>query len=175
MAKVTFNKLNLTKNTEIKNIDINKNIIEVKQYLPVEEKLELISYIVNMAHDEDYNFSNPVKVEVFAGIGIIKYYTNITFTEKQLENPAKIYDLLNSNNVINNVIAAIPSNEYDEIRSGIEDTIKSIYQYQNSALGILDTIGQDYSDLNLEADTINEKLSNPDNMKLLRDVLAKLG
>lgn len=175
MAKVTFNKLNLTKNTEIKNIDINENIIEVKQYLPVEEKLELISYIVNMAHDEDYNFSNPVKVEVFAGIGIIKYYTNITFTEKQLENPAKIYDLLNSNNVINNVIAAIPSNEYDEIRTGIEDTIKSIYQYQNSALGILDTIGQDYSDLSLEADTINEKLSNPDNMKLLRDVLAKLG
>lgn len=175
MAKVTFNKLNLIKNTEIKNIDINENIIEVKQYLPVEEKLELISYIVNMAHDEDYNFSNPVKVEVFAGIGIIKYYTNITFTEKQLENPAKIYDLLNSNNVINNVIAAIPSNEYDEIRAGIEDTIKSIYQYQNSTLGILDTIGQDYSDLNLEADTINEKLSNPDNMKLLRDVLAKLG
>lgn len=175
MAKVTFNKLNLTKNTEIKNIDINENIIEVKQYLPVEEKLELISYIVNMAHDEDYNFSNPVKVEVFAGIGIIKYYTNITFTEKQLENPAKIYDLLNSNNVINNVIAAIPSNEYDEIRTGIEDTIKSIYQYQNSVLGILDTIGQDYSDLNIEADTINEKLSNPDNMKLLRDVLAKLG
>lgn len=175
MAKVTFNKLNLIKNTEIKNIDINENIIEVKQYLPVEEKLELISYIANMAHDEDYNFSNPVKVEVFAGIGIIKYYTNITFTEKQLENPAKIYDLLNSNNVINNVIAAIPSNEYDEIRTGIEDTIKSIYQYQNSALGILDTIGQDYSDLNLEADTINEKLSNPDNMKLLRDVLAKLG
>lgn len=175
MAKVTFNKLNLTKNTEIKNIDINENIIEVRQYLPVEEKLELISYIVNMAHDEDYNFSNPVKVEVFAGIGIIKYYTNITFTEKQLENPAKIYDLLNSNNVINNVIAAIPSNEYNEIRTGIEDTIKSIYQYQNSTLGILDTIGQDYSDLNLEADTINEKLSNPDNMKLLRDVLAKLG
>lgn len=175
MAKVTFNKLNLTKNIEIKNIDINENIIEVRQYLPVEEKLELISYIVNMAHDEDYNFSNPVKIEVFAGIGIIKYYTNITFTEKQLENPAKIYDLLNSNNVINNVIAAIPSNEYDELRAGIEDTIKSIYQYQNSALGILDTIGQDYSDLNLEADTINEKLSNPDNMKLLRDVLAKLG
>lgn len=175
MAKVTFNKLNLTKNTEIKNIDINENIIEVRQYLPVEEKLELISYIVNMAHDEDYNFSNPVKIEVFAGIGIIKYYTNITFTEKQLENPAKIYDLLNSNNVINNVIAAIPSNEYDELRAGIEDTIKSIYQYQNSVLGILDTIGQDYSDLNLEADTINEKLSNPDNMKLLRDVLAKLG
>ena len=44
MVKVTFNKLNLTKNTEIKNIDINENIIEVKQYLPVEEKLELISY-----------------------------------------------------------------------------------------------------------------------------------
>ena len=32
MAKVTFNKLNLIKNTEIKNIDINENIIEVNIY-----------------------------------------------------------------------------------------------------------------------------------------------
>lgn len=175
MAKVSFNKLALTKNTEKRIITINDIDVEVKQYLPVDEKLELISYVVNMAHDENFNFSNPVKVEVFAVLGIFKYYTNISFTEKQLSEPAKIYDLLNGNGIVNRVIMTIPLNEYNELKNGIEETIKSIYQYQNSVLGILDTIGQDYSDLDLSAADIQKKLSDPNDLKFLKDVLTKLG
>lgn len=175
MAKVSFNKLALTKNTEKRIITINDIDVEVIQYLPVDEKLELISYVVNMAHDENFNFSNPVKVEVFAVLGILKYYTNISFTEKQLNEPAKIYDLLNGNNIVNRIIMAIPLNEYNELKNGIEETIKSIYQYQNSVLGILDTIGQDYSNLDLNAEDIQKKLSDPNDLKFLKDVLTKLG
>lgn len=175
MAKVSFNKLALTKNTDKKTITINDIDIEIKQYLPVDEKLELISYVINMAHDENFNFSNPVKVEVFAVLGILKYYTNISLTEKQLSEPAKIYDLLSGNNIINKIIMAIPLNEYTELKNGIEETIKSIYQYQNSVLGILDTIGQDYSNLDLNAADIQKKLSDPNDLKFLKDVLTKLG
>lgn len=175
MAKVTFNKLGLSKNLDKKNIEINEQVIEVKQYLPVEEKLELISHIVNKAHDQDYNFSNPVKVEVFAGIGIVKYYTNITFTEKQLEEAAKTYDLLNANHIIDTVIGAIPKAEYNELKNGIEQTIESIYKYQNSILGILDTIGEDYSNLDLDVTQITDKIKDPESLKLVKDVLTKLG
>lgn len=175
MAKINFNKLNLDKSIEVKTIDINDIAVEVKTYLPVDEKLELISHIVNKAHDEDYNFANPVKIEVYAGIGIVQYYTNISFTEKQLEKPSKIYDLLNRNKVLDKIIAVLPEEEYAELKNGIEETIKSVYQYQNSALGILDTIGQDYSDLNLEASEIQEKLADPQNMQLVKEILTKLG
>jgi hypothetical protein len=42
-------------------------------------------------------------------------------------------------------------------------------------LGILDTVKSDYSNLNLEATEIQEKLADPNNLSLLRDVVNKLG
>jgi hypothetical protein len=42
-------------------------------------------------------------------------------------------------------------------------------------MGILDIISQDYSNLNFDASAIQEKLADPENMALLRQVLDKLG
>jgi hypothetical protein len=39
MAKVAFNKLGLKMNQETKNIVFNGQSIEIKQYLPINEKL----------------------------------------------------------------------------------------------------------------------------------------
>jgi hypothetical protein len=50
MAKVAFSKLDLKKNQEIVNLEINDEVtIEVKQYLPISEKLKMISEIVNLS------------------------------------------------------------------------------------------------------------------------------
>lgn len=43
MAKLSFNKLNLKVNTAISEIQYNDQSIEIKEYLPVNEKLEMIS------------------------------------------------------------------------------------------------------------------------------------
>lgn len=149
-------------------------MIEVKQYLPVEEKLELITNVLELSHDSN-NFSNPVKVSVYTTLEIIEKYTNVNFTEKQKENPTKLYDLLVGNGFAAAVIKAIPEPEYDEILTGIKQTIKSVYKYQNSILGILDTISQDYSNLNLDATEIQKKLADPNNMELLKGIMTKLG
>ena len=53
--------------------------------------------------------------------------------------------------------------------------MKAIYTYRNSVLGILESISQDYSALNLDATEIQQKLADPDNMALLKQVLTKLG
>ena len=174
MAKVTFTKLALKKKEEVKNIKINDIDIEVKQYLPVNDKLDLIARVISGAHDEN-NFPNPIKIEVIGSIEIIMAYTNITFTDKQKEDIAKLYDILDSNEVIDQVIAAIPEDEYNFLIEGIDETVNAVYAYQNSALGILDTISQDYSNLNLDATEIQKKLADKDNLSLVRDVLTKLG
>ena len=174
MAKVSFTKLNLKPNNEIVNIYFNEQTIEVKQYLPVEEKLKIITNVLELSHDSN-NFSNPVKVKVYTALEIIEKYTNISFTEKQKENPTKLYDLLNGNGLLEKIIDAIPQIEYDELIHGIYDTIDAVYTYQNSVLGILDTIGQDYSNLNLEAAEIQKKLADPNNMELLKGIMTKLG
>ena len=174
MAKVSLTKLGLKVNQDVKNIEFNEQIIEVKQYLPINEKLELISSVINSAADEN-NFSNPVKENVFLTLEILYHYTNINFTDKQKEDPVKLYDLVVSSGLVNKITDLIPEEELDEVINGVAQSVKAIYTYRNSVLGILESISQDYSALNLDATEIQQKLADPDNMALLKQVLTKLG
>ena len=98
--KPTFAKLGLKVNSTVKTIVINEQEIEIKQYLPVNEKLRLIGDVIGQAADEN-NFSNPIKLEVFTKLEIVFAYTNLSFTEKQKEDLVKLYDILESNNIFN--------------------------------------------------------------------------
>lgn len=174
MAKIPFSKLSLKKKEDITIIPIGEFNIEVKQYLPVNEKLDLIARVINGAHDEN-NFPNPIKIEVIGAIEIIMAYTNISFTDKQKEDISKLYDILESNGIIDLISQAIPKTEYEYLINGIDETIKAVYAYQNSVLGILDNVSQDYSNLDLDATAIQKKIADPNTMSLLKDVLTKMG
>lgn len=174
MAKLSFNKLGLTKNQDIVNIAFNDQVIEVKQYLPVNDKIHLISNVINQSAD-DNNFANPIKVNVFTVLEIIDFYTNISFTEKQREDPTKLYDLIVSNDLARTIARAIPQVELDDLMRGIKDSVEAVYNYKNSALGIMETISTDYSNLDFNASEIQSKLADPENMAFLKDVLSKLG
>ena len=174
MAKVSLIKLGLKVNQDVKNVEFNEQIIEVKQYLPINEKLELISSVINSSADEN-NFSNPVKENVFLTLEILYHYTNINFTDKQKEDPVKLYDLVVSSGLVNKVTDLIPEEELDEVINGVAQSVKAIYTYRNSVLGILESISKDYSNLDLDATEIQQKLADPNNMALLKQVLTKLG
>ncbi len=174
MAKVSFVKLGLVKNQEVKNVEWGEYSIEVKQYLPINEKLNLISNVINLAHDEN-NYSNPVKVDVYTALEIMYAYTNINFTDKQKEDVTKLYDLIVSSGLYTKILEAIPNNEYCNLINAIKKSIDAIYAYQNSVMGVLDTVTSDYNNLNLNASEIQKKLADPENMDLLRDILSKLG
>ena len=91
------------------------------------------------------------------------------------ENEFKLYDLLVSTGLYNDITNHICAEDLEELEGSIWDTIKSIYNYRNSVMGILENISADYSNLNLNATEIQSKLADPNNMALLKDVLAKLG
>ena len=172
--KPTFAKLGLKMNNLIKTVIINEQEIEIKQYLPVNEKLRLIGDVIAQAADEN-NFSNPIKEDLFGTLEIIYAYTNLGFTEKQKEDPAKLYDDMISSGFADAIIKEIPSEEYNAIVDGINKCVNAIYTYRNSVMGILDIVSSDYSNLNLDATAIQQSLSDPNNMTLLKDVLTKLG
>ena len=174
MAKLAFTKLGLKVNDEIKTVEFNEQAVEVKQYLPVNEKLEVIAEVLNNSAD-DNNFANPVKVDVYTAIAVLEAYTNISFTEKQKENVTKLYDIVVSTGFYNRVIEAIPHEEINSLTVAINDTIDAFYRYRNSVVGILENISTDYSNLNLDASVIQQKLADPENMELLRSILSKLG
>ena len=174
MAKIGFTKLSLKRKNEVKTITINNNQIEIKQYLPVNEKLDLIARVINGAHDQN-NFPNPIKIEVIGTLEMIMAYTNISFTEKQKEDIPKLYDLLEANGVIKDIISQIPEDEYNFIIDGINKTVDAVYTYNNSVLGILETVSQDYSNLDFDIQKLQNDIANPENLKLVKEVLTKLG
>ena len=174
MAKLAFSKLGLKLNNQVVNINYNEQIIEVKQYISVNDKLKLISDIINNTIDE-HNFCNPVKVKVYLLIGIIENYTNISFTEKQKEDIVKLYDLIQSNGLFDKILEAIPAEEFNDLLNSTWDSVDAIYTYNNSAMGVLDNIGRDYKDIEFDAEAIQAKLANGENVEFLKDVLAKLG
>ena len=174
MAKLAFSKLGLKVNNQVVNINYNEQNIEVKQYISVNDKLKLISDIINNTTDE-HSFCNPVKVKVYLLIGIIENYTNISFTEKQKEDIVKLYDVIQSNGLFNKIIEAIPEEEFNDLVNSTWDAIEAIYTYNNSAMGVLDNIGRDYKDMEFDVEAIQEKLANGENVEFLMDVLTKLG
>ena len=174
MAKVPFTKLKCKLNIEEIPVQIGEETIAVKQYLPIQEKLVLIGDVVMQAHEQDENYSNPIKAEVYRDLEVVFAYTNITFTDKQKEDLPKLYDLLASSGVLKTVIDAIPEEEYSKICMGIWQTIESIYKYQNSVLGVLDTVKADYSDTEFDLSKMQEVLGSSD-LTLIKDIISKLG
>lgn len=177
MAKIAFSKLGLTKDKldEFQTVEFNGQTVEVKQYLPIAEKAELISRVLNNSVDDDAGYYNNLKLDMWLALEIVYAYSNINFTEKQKSDPMKLYDLLSSNKLLNLIIGLVPESEFYYLTKVTHELATAIYTYRNSALGILDSIGRDYSNLNLDATEIQKKLADPENLTLLKNVVEKLG
>ena len=179
MAKVSFAKLGLKVDNNVKTIewlsgDKEITTIEVKQYLPIEEKLVLISNIINDTID-DNDFYNPVRLEIFTTLEILYAYTNLNITSKMKEDPFKLYDVVLSSGLYDKVLEAMPTDEFDRIDVSAHATIRNIYNYKNSAAGILNNLATDYSNLDFDATELQKKMADPENLALLRDIMGKLG
>lgn len=175
--KVTFDDIILNKIIEDKIIKINNKEITVAQYLPVNNKTMLIGKILSaVVGDNQYNFVNPLHVTVYKTVEIIKAYTNIEFDEKMLIQD--IYDILVREDLITEILEAIPEKEIIFISKNVDKTIEAYYNYKNSILGMLESVNQDYANLNLDTTEISQKMEEvgkSENLTLLKDVMNKLG
>ena len=175
MAKVPFSKLNQIKKLPPVSHQFGEYEIEVEQYLPLEDKVNLITAVIDQAGNGEEGFFNIVKLDTYYKIEIIKAYTNISFTDKQLEDTPKLFDAIVLNDVWSFVEDKIPQVEREYIWDNILNLAREITNYNSSALGILKSISTDYSNLKLEATDIQKEINNPDALGLLREILTKLG
>lgn len=172
---IKFNDLKLESKQEIETIEWGDQKIEIKQYLPVQNKLDLITTIVNDSIDAN-NFYNPAKIYIYSILEIIFAYTNIELNEEQMENPAETYDLLVSSGLSAKIFEQINPYEYQQIKNWVNETIDSLYKYKQSVLGVLETVRDDYSDAEMKAEDIQKKLTeHPEDLQLLKDIMDKLG
>lgn len=174
MAKPTLSKLKLTPKDPVKTLIWNEQEIEIKSYLSIEKKLELITEVLNLAADEN-RFYNPGKVDMYFHLKVIEYYTNLSITDKQKENIVKLYDDFISSGFYHAVFTAIPESDIGYTYTLLKETIEQFYKYQNSAYGILDSLNTDYKNLDLDVQKIVGELNQGKGVEFLNEVVTKLG
>ena len=174
MAKVALSKLGLKVDNSVKEVEFNGQIIEVKQYLPMDSQLQLLANVVNQSQDEN-NFQNDLKADGFLILEIVKTLTNISFTDKQLEDEAKLYDMIVSSGLWEVVKAGLADGFYDNMVYYLRSISQHVYTYRTSVYAVLDALKKDYNGLNFDIDNMAKQIQNGENVEFLKDVLTKLG
>lgn len=141
MAKTTYASMKLKVNTRPKTIEYEGHNIEVLQYLPIEDKYDLVMITLQKCYED--GIYNPVKRDMYFNLYLVYMYSDITFTEKQKEDETKLYDTLESNGLINAILAKIPESEYNLLFGYIEELISSKSYYNTSASALISSIIRD--------------------------------
>lgn len=174
MAKVSLNKITPIKKVDPITLNIGDSEIIVQQYLPIETKMAMMQDVLNAVID-DTGHINPVRMEVFFNVYLLKYYTNISITDTMLGDPSKTYDLLIINDVLDTIIAQIPETEYADVFDFIVEASENVITYNNSVLGILRNVAADYKNTEIDIDKIGQALNDPNQLTLVKNILEKMG
>lgn len=168
MAKITFSKLGLKTIPDTTNdsVEINGIEIPIKGYLTQQEKADLIAFVLENAVDSRGCFS-PIRVETFWGIALVKWYGGISFTDKQIFDAGKTYDLLETNGVIDDICDAIPNDEYTFLKDMLNDTKDDITRYNNSFAGIIAAAANSAENMDNELTQILTKIKNKEGLEQL--------
>ena len=134
MAKVSFASLKLKVKDEVKKININDKEIEVKQYLPATDKYDLI--MISLQQSKENGIYNDFKLDMFLHLNLIFMYTNLSFTDKQREDLPGLFDILETNGIIEQVVSMIPQEEMQTIYSEINLIKDRLMEYENGFAGV---------------------------------------
>ena len=138
MAKITYSSLKLKTQEEIKTFKVEDKEVEVKQYLSINDKIDLID--ITLQKSRENRIYNPIKIDMFFHLHLVYLYTNITFTDKQREDEYKLYDTLHSNGIINNVLENIPEIEYETLFELMQERIEIEMEYNTTAAAMIENV-----------------------------------
>ena len=111
--KVSYANMKLKVNTSVKTFDFGGQKVEVLQYLPAQDKYDLL--MVTLQKSMENGAYNEFKLNLYFELNLVYMYTNISFTEKQREDEFKLYDTLKSNGFYEPFFQAMNEDEYNEL------------------------------------------------------------
>lgn len=136
-----YSDLNLKINTNTNIVKIGDKEIKVLQYLPLEDKIDLIQ--IALQKSEENGIYNEMKLDMYFNLYIVYMYTDLEFTDEQKANEFTLYNELQSNEIIINIIGAIDEDEYITLIDYLEMMKKNNEKYKRSAAALFQTMIQD--------------------------------
>ena len=127
-----FEELNCNINEDVNIINFNGIDIEVKQYLPVSEKEDIINAVMQNA--DTGTVVDTLLEDILFNVYLIFEYTNIEFTDEEKQGDIyELYDKFLCSGLLDAVIKEIPKEEYECLLTNIERIHHEYLGYRDSA------------------------------------------
>lgn len=139
--KVSYTNLKLKINKDVNTLTFEDNNIEILKYLPIKDKYDLISITLQKSFEE--GIYNPIKLDLYFHLYIVYLYTNINFTDKQREDEEKLYDILKSSGLLDEILKHIEVQEYNDLYEYLQETLTIQQAYKQSFMSVLSTFVND--------------------------------
>lgn len=180
MSLINFKDMGLKPIKDPEIIKVNDNEITIVSYLPEDAKYDLIMITLQKAYED--GIYNPVLLNRYFILNIIYSYTGIVFTDEDRADEAKLYDILYTNGIIDEVLEAIDQDELDNLTQLLNSTKEEMTKYNSSLGGFLsNTIEMLKEKLEggmellkgIDAEKLQELLKNPQLAALLGNGIDK--
>ena len=139
--KVSYANMKLKVNTSVKTFEFGGQKIEVLQYLPAQDKYDLL--MITLQKSMENSAYNEFKLNLYFELNLVYMYTNISFTEKQREDEFKLYDTLKSNGFYELFFQALNEDEYNELFAQLNAIKEASSQNRMSVGGVINRLIDD--------------------------------
>ena len=157
---MNFNELELKINDKVRTLKFKNKDIKVKQYLPIQDKLNLIQIALQQSLDE--GIYNDGLLTAYFHTYVVMFYTDLEFTEEEKQDVLTLFNLMDSENLIGSVIELIPQSEFGDLLEMLNNQQKNNMIFKQSAAYI---IGQFIDALPSQMEKVGEIINNFDPSK----------
>jgi hypothetical protein len=157
---MNFNELELKINDKVRILKFKNKDIKVKQYLPIQDKLNLIQIALQQSLDE--GVYNDGLLTAYFHTYVVMFYTDLEFTEEEKQDVLTLFNLMDSENLIGSVIELIPQSEFGDLLEMLNNQQKNNMIFKQSAAYV---IGQFIDALPSQMEKVSEIVNNFDPSK----------
>jgi hypothetical protein len=140
--KVRYSDLKLKTNIKTESFSFNGFSIEVKQYLPVSDKYDLLMIALQKAKKSDGTYDEFL-LSIYFYLNLVYLYSNIEFTAEDKADELTLYDTLKSNGLLEEIVSYIPEKEYVNLFSTLNKIVQNDMEYGTRAGAVITKVVQD--------------------------------
>ena len=118
-----------------KTVKINDKEVQVKQYLPISDKMDLVQVTLQKADNGRY--FDQLALDMFFELNLVYLYTNIEVTQEDRDDEFALYDRWTNDGTISTVISEIPDKEYARLSDAVDNGVTDLMKYRGTAAAVI--------------------------------------
>lgn len=141
MALLNYSDLKLSRSKGVKTFKWNNQDIEVIQYLPIDDKYDIV--MITLQKSFENGIYNSIKLDMYFHLNLIYMFTNLVFTDEERLDEPKLYDEMKSTGFLDKFLTVINPDEYKEMEEEIDYLSQLLMGYNTSTASIVKNFIED--------------------------------